>query len=112
MSSLSNLDSLEASLHDSRTLTIIIKAIRELASRVEILERKLNKKRCKKKLKSLEERVETLERFISTRNEEKNIERCLKSIVSQTYKNIEIILVDNYSADKTIKIAKKYTNKI
>jgi len=50
--------------------------------------------------------------IITTKNEEKNIENCLKSIKNQTYKNIEIILVDNYSTDKTREITKKYTNKI
>ena len=46
---------------------------------------------------------------ITTKNEEKNIENCLKSIKRQTYKNIEIIVVDNNSEDKTKEIAKKYT---
>ena len=50
--------------------------------------------------------------IISTRDEGKNIERLLKSIVSQTYKNIEIIAVDNYSTDKTVSIAKKYTKHV
>ncbi|MBM3283586.1 glycosyltransferase [Candidatus Gottesmanbacteria bacterium] len=38
---------------------------------------------------------------IPTLNEEKNIGRCLESILDQTYKNIEIIVVDNNSKDKT-----------
>ncbi|RLE87338.1 MAG: glycosyltransferase family 2 protein [Thermoprotei archaeon] len=50
--------------------------------------------------------------IITTKDEEKNIENCLKSVINQTYKNIEIILVDNYSTDKTREIAKKYTDKI
>lgn len=50
--------------------------------------------------------------IITTKNEESNIENCLKSVKFQSYKNIEIILVDNFSNDKTRKIAKKYTNKI
>ena len=49
--------------------------------------------------------------IITTKNEEKHIENLLRSITSQTYKNIEIILVDNYSTDRTRKIAKN-TNKI
>jgi len=48
---------------------------------------------------------------ITTKNEEKNIENCLKSIVGQSYKNIEIIVVDNFSTDKTREIALKYTDK-
>ncbi|MBM3283589.1 glycosyltransferase [Candidatus Gottesmanbacteria bacterium] len=38
--------------------------------------------------------------IIPTLNEEKNIGRCLESILSQTYKNIEIIVVDNNSAEQ------------
>ena len=42
--------------------------------------------------------------IITTKNEEKNIENCLKSILEQSYKNIEIIVVDNNSTDKTKEI--------
>lgn len=49
--------------------------------------------------------------IISTLNESKNIEQCLLSCQKQTYKNIEIIVVDNFSKDKTTRIARKYTNK-
>ena len=41
----------------------------------------------------------------STKNEEKNIGRCLDSLLAQTYPNIEIIVVDNNSKDKTKEIA-------
>lgn len=50
--------------------------------------------------------------IITTRNEEKNIETCLKSIKKQAYQNIEIILVDNNSSDMTVELAKKYTRDI
>lgn len=42
-------------------------------------------------------------------NEEKLIEKCLKSVLNQTidHKDYEIILVDNNSTDKTSEIAKK-----
>jgi glycosyltransferase involved in cell wall biosynthesis len=50
--------------------------------------------------------------IITTKNEEKYIENCLKSLKNQTYKKIEIILSDSCSIDKTIEIAKKYVNKI
>jgi glycosyltransferase involved in cell wall biosynthesis len=46
---------------------------------------------------------------ITTKNEEKNIENCLKSIQLQTWTNIEIIVVDNNSSDKTKEISRKYT---
>ncbi len=50
--------------------------------------------------------------IIPTYCAEKNIERCLKSIKKQTYKNIETIVVDQSSLDKTVEIAKKFTKKI
>ncbi|MEM3713489.1 MAG: glycosyltransferase [Candidatus Aenigmatarchaeota archaeon] len=45
--------------------------------------------------------------IIPTFNSEKTIEKCLESIKSQTYKNIEIIVVDGGSKDKTVEIAQK-----
>lgn len=42
--------------------------------------------------------------IIACRNEESNIKKCLKSIINQTYKNIEVIIVDDHSEDKTVKI--------
>ncbi len=50
--------------------------------------------------------------IITTKNEEKNIANCLKSIKNQSYKNIEIIVVDNNSTDNTKKIAKRFTKKV
>ena len=49
---------------------------------------------------------------ITTKNEEANIENCLKSIKEQSYTNTEIIVVDNNSTDKTKEIAKEYTKLI
>lgn len=48
--------------------------------------------------------------IISTRNEEDVIEVLLASVKKQTYKQIEIIVVDNNSSDKTKAAAKKFTN--
>lgn len=47
--------------------------------------------------------------IIPTRNSEEFLGDCLESIRKQTYKNIEIIVVDNNSIDKTKEIAFKYT---
>lgn len=44
-------------------------------------------------------------------NIEKYIGRCIESIENQTYKNIEIIAVDDCSTDNTIKILEEYQNK-
>jgi glycosyltransferase involved in cell wall biosynthesis len=49
---------------------------------------------------------------IPTLNNEDTLDRCLNSISNQDYPDIEIIIVDGYSKDKTIEIAKKYTDKI
>ncbi len=46
--------------------------------------------------------------IITSKNEEKVINRLFKSIFKQTYKNFEVILVDNNSTDNTKEIAKKY----
>ncbi|MBL7036442.1 glycosyltransferase [Candidatus Microgenomates bacterium] len=48
---------------------------------------------------------------ITTKNEEEVIETLLKSLISQTFSNFEIILVDNNSTDKTVEIVKKYKAK-
>lgn len=44
-------------------------------------------------------------------NVEKYIEECLQSIISQTYKNLEIIAVDDGSPDKSYKIVERLAKK-
>ncbi len=46
--------------------------------------------------------------IIRTKNEEKWISSCLSAVYSQTYKNFEVIIVDNNSTDKTIDHVKKF----
>lgn len=50
--------------------------------------------------------------IVPTRNSESTITKCLQSIEKQTYDNVEIILVDNYSFDNTIRNAKTYDIKV
>jgi len=50
--------------------------------------------------------------IIPTKNSSKFLEECLQSVKNQTYKNIEIIVVDNNSTDRTKEIAGKYTDKV
>jgi len=47
-----------------------------------------------------------------TRNSEKHVEECVKSVLRQKFKNFEYIIIDGKSSDKTVKILKKYQKKI
>jgi len=49
---------------------------------------------------------------IATYNSEKTLKKCLDSVKNQIYKNIEIIVMDSYSKDKTLDIAGVYGAKI
>ena len=44
-------------------------------------------------------------------NVEQYIERCIKSLLSQSYSNIEVLLIDDCSPDNSVKIAKEYAKK-
>lgn len=50
--------------------------------------------------------------IVPTKNSSEFLSTCLDSIQSQTYKNIELIIVDNNSEDDTKEIAKKYTKQV
>lgn len=50
--------------------------------------------------------------IVTTYNSSLVLEKCLQSIKNQSYKNVEIIVVDNNSLDNTVEIAKKYTSYI
>jgi len=47
--------------------------------------------------------------IVPTYNSEATIEACLRSIQAQTYSNIELILADNNSSDRTRDISRQYT---
>lgn len=49
--------------------------------------------------------------IIPVYNVEEFLERCLDSVVNQSYRNIEIILVNDGSTDASLEICKKYYNK-
>ena len=50
--------------------------------------------------------------IVPTKNNEVTIRQCLESIKAQTYHKIEVIVVDNYSADKTREIAESFGFKL
>lgn len=45
-------------------------------------------------------------------NGEKTLEKTIKSVIDQTYKNIEYIIIDGASSDSTVEIIKKYEDEI
>lgn len=49
---------------------------------------------------------------IPTFNSERFLERCLRSVESQSYSNIEIIVVDSYSTDRTREISENFGARI
>ena len=55
----------------------------------------------------------TISVVIPTYNSEKTLAQCLESIKNQSYQGeIEIIIADGGSTDRTLEIAKRYTNRI
>ncbi len=50
--------------------------------------------------------------IIACKNTADHFEQCLKSVRAQTYKNIEIIVVDNFSTDGTFETAKRYADEV
>ena len=50
--------------------------------------------------------------IIRTKNEERWIDHCLSAIETQNMRDYEIILVDNNSEDRSVKVASKYTENI
>ncbi|WAR44083.1 glycosyltransferase family 2 protein [Methylomonas rapida] len=48
--------------------------------------------------------------IIPARNREKNIDYCLRSVLSQTYSNFEVIVIDDGSLDATRKIAEAFAD--
>ncbi len=50
--------------------------------------------------------------IIACKNNAAAAKACLQSVADQTYPNIELIVVDNFSTDGTRDIARKYTDKI
>ena len=47
---------------------------------------------------------------INVHNGEKYIAKCLESAINQTYKNLEILIINDASTDNTVKICKSYND--
>ncbi|HEY4955749.1 MAG TPA: glycosyltransferase, partial [Gemmatimonadaceae bacterium] len=45
--------------------------------------------------------------IVPARNEARNIERCVRSVLSTTWPNLEVIVVDDHSEDGTGEIARR-----
>ena len=50
--------------------------------------------------------------IIRTKNEERWIDHCLQAVFNQKEINFEVIIIDNYSSDKTLEKIKKYPVKV
>lgn len=44
-------------------------------------------------------------------NSQKYLEKCIESVLNQTYKNIELLLINDGSTDNSKTICEKYKNK-
>ena len=63
----------------------------------------MTKKKLKKKFFSI---------ITVVKNDQTNIEKTIKSVLAQTFKNFEYILIDGKSDDNTLEIINKYQKKI
>ena len=50
--------------------------------------------------------------IIGTRNSGATLRRCLESIVEQTYRPLEIVVIDNFSTDSSADIAREFTDRV
>ncbi len=69
----------------------------------------MTNKKPKIKIKDIEPIVSII---IPVYNEQERIKGCLDSIFSQTYKDFEVLIVDDDSTDKTLEIVKKFKVKV
>ena len=50
--------------------------------------------------------------IIPTYNNEDSIEKCLKSVLNQSYQNLDVIVINDGSTDKTDEVLKKYKDRV
>jgi len=56
--------------------------------------------------------MEPVSVIIPVYNGEKFLDQTIKSVLNQTYKNVEYIIIDDCSQDNSLKIIEKYSDKI
>lgn len=59
----------------------------------------------------METRSKKVSVVIPVRNEEHTIGKCIESLLSNTYENFEIVIVDGMSVDKTVDVVQGYVGK-
>ena len=59
----------------------------------------------------MEENNQKVSIIVPIYNKEKYLDRCMNSLVNQTYKDLEIILVDDGSSDRSLEICNDYAEK-
>ncbi len=50
--------------------------------------------------------------IVPTRNSERALTECLSSITSQTYRDVELVVVDNFSTDASVAIAQRFADRV
>ncbi|MBL3519175.1 iron-containing alcohol dehydrogenase [Arcobacter lanthieri] len=78
--------------------------IEELKNSLENNQRTLNS------LVNVENTILKISVIVPVFNTEKYLKKCLNSIINQTFKNIEIIIIDDGSTDGSLEIIRKYQN--
>tara|TARA_Y100000389_G_scaffold168335_1_gene173949 strand:- start:12898 stop:13752 length:855 start_codon:yes stop_codon:yes gene_type:complete len=68
--------------------------------------------RLKKKIKRSKKNLPLISIITVVRNGEMHLEETIQSVLSQSYKNFEYIVIDGKSQDRTLNIIKKYRKKI
>ena len=48
--------------------------------------------------------------IIPVHNSEMHLKQCINSVINQTYKNIEIIIINDASTDNSLNIIKEYND--